>query len=239
MQKNKVHLLCTMTLAQSLVDQAAANDVLIDALSFIQVKPIKDKKIIEMTIQLSSQPLTAVFTSMNAADAVIEKLKSSQIKPEWKIYCMAGITQKIIAGYFGESAISGTANNADNLSKKIISDGVHDIIFFCGNNRREELPNALSMKNINVKEIIVYETTLTPHVVSKKYNGILFFSPSAATSFFSLNKVAEDVTLFAIGDTTANTIKQYAKNKIVISEYPGKEALIKNCIKYFQTHPVY
>lgn len=228
-----------MNLSQSLVDLAAANDVQIDALSFIQTKPIQDEKIIETIIQLSGQSLTAVFTSMNAAEAVIEKLKSKQAIPGWSIYCIAGTTQKIIGDYFGEPSIRGTANNAANLSKKIISDGVHDIIFFCGNIRREELPNALAMKHVNVKEIIVYETTLTPHVVSKKYNGILFFSPSATTSFFSLNKIAEDATLFAIGDTTANTIKQYAKNKIIISEFPGKEALIENCIKYFQTHPVY
>jgi uroporphyrinogen-III synthase len=176
---------------------------------------------------------------MHAAEIVVEKLKLQRITPDWGIYCMAGTTKKIIVEYFGEGAIKNIANDANSLAGKIIGDNVTDLVFFCGNQRRDELPMVLAGRNISVKEMIVYETTLTPHTVSKIYNGILFFSPSSAKSFFLVNKPGEEAILFAIGNTTADTLKKYSQNKIIVSESPGKEILIETCVEYFQTHPVY
>ena len=68
---------------------------------------------------------------------------------------------------------------------------------------------------------------------SNEYFGILFFSPSAVQSFFSKNKVADKTILFAIGNTTANEIKKYSTNKIIISDEPGKENLVTKMIEYF------
>lgn len=239
MHKNKASILCTMSLPQSLIDKAAREDVLVDALSFIDVKPLEENKIKEQIINLSKQSLFVVFTSMHAAEIVVEKLKLQRITPDWGIYCMAGTTKKIIVEYFGEGAIKNIANDANSLAGKIIGDNVTDLVFFCGNQRRDELPMVLAGRNISVKEMIVYETTLTPHTVSKIYNGILFFSPSSAKSFFLVNKPGEEAILFAIGNTTADTLKKYSQNKIIVSESPGKEILIETCVEYFQTHPVY
>src|SRR5882672_1960613 len=198
MQKNKVNILCTMHLPQPLIDKAAGNNVSIDAISFIKVNPITDHKVSDEIIQLSKESLTVVFTSMHAAEIVIEKLKSQQYKPDWKIYCMSGTTKKIISAYFEPDAIMDEADNARSLSAKIIRDKIKDVIFFCGNQRRDELPEELAAHHISVKELVVYETILTPQTVSEKYNGILFFSPSAAASFFSANTPGKEITLFAI-----------------------------------------
>ena len=79
----------------------------------------------------------------------------------------------------------------------------------------------------------MYQTIATPHKIDKEYFGILFFSPSAVQSFFSKNKVCEKTILFAIGNTTANEIKKYSTNKIIISDEPGKENLVTKMIEYF------
>ncbi|MBS1598225.1 MAG: uroporphyrinogen-III synthase [Bacteroidetes bacterium] len=239
MQKNKAYLLSTMELPQSLIDEAAANDVLIDAFAFIKVNPIKNQKLKDRIAELSGKSSTVVFTSMNAAENIIEELRSLGIKPKWDIYCMSGTTKKIIAAYFGENSIKGSANNAVSLSGEIIKDNIKAILFFCGNQRRDELPSLLKEHHIGIDEIIVYETILTPKELSKQYNGVLFFSPSAAKSFFSANELDERTVFFAIGTTTANTIKEYSQNKIIVSQSPGKEILVKNCIEYFQTDPVH
>src|SRR5882724_1442756 len=147
---------------------------------------------------------------------------------------MSGTTKKMIQTYFGENVIMDEADNALSLAAKIIRDDIKNLVFFCGNQRRNELPNELASHHISVKELIVYETILTPQVVAGDHNGILFFSPSAATSFFSVNNPGKETTLFAIGNTTADTIKKYSRNKIIVSNSPGKETLIENCIEYFQ-----
>jgi len=80
---------------------------------------------------------------------------------------------------------------------------------------------------------VVYQTLATPHKIQKDYFGVLFFSPSAVQSFFSKNKVKDRTILFAIGNTTANEIKKYSNNKIIISDEPGKENLVQKMIEYF------
>jgi uroporphyrinogen-III synthase len=81
----------------------------------------------------------------------------------------------------------------------------------------------------------VYSTTQTPIELTAKYDGILFFSPSAVDSFFSINHVDEITYLFAIGLTTAKTIQQYNKNNIIISPTPSKENIVKQIITHFNT----
>jgi uroporphyrinogen-III synthase len=81
--------------------------------------------------------------------------------------------------------------------------------------------------------VVVYETIETPVKIDKKYNGILFFSPSAARSFFSINKIDTDTVLFAIGTTTAVELRKFSHNKILVGEHPNKEQLAEKAIGYF------
>ena len=233
MQKNKTHILSTMSLPQSLIDEAAGKDMVIDELSFIDIKPIVDASIIKKIKEFSTQPLSVVFTSSHAASIVLNSLGNN--KPAWDIYSMAGNTKKILADYFGEPAIISTGKNALSLAEKIIQQHTKEVIFFCGNLRRDELPVFLSQHGITVNEIIIYETELTPHTVTKTYNGILFFSPSAVNSFFSANQPGKETILFAIGDATADAIKKYSQNKTITSDLPGKEILVAMAVEYFQT----
>jgi uroporphyrinogen-III synthase len=107
-----------------------------------------------------------------------------------------------------------------------------EVIFFCGNLRRNELPDALRTKGIEVKEVIVYKTSLVPVSINKRYDAVLFFSPSAAESFFSKNSVPRNTALFVMGETTAVSIKKYSTNPIITGDEPDKNKLISQAIKF-------
>jgi len=91
----------------------------------------------------------------------------------------------------------------------------------------------LGVAGVTVTEIVVYETIVVPHVVKKDYDAILFFSPSAVDSFFSVNKIKRETLFFAIGATTAEAIQQYNHGKIIVAAQPGKEALMQQAIDFF------
>jgi uroporphyrinogen-III synthase len=131
------------------------------------------------------------------------------------------------------ASVVKTARDASSLANAIIGDKVRELLFFCGTLRREELSIQLAESGILLVELPVYRTTLTPQVTGKNYAGILFFSPSAVESFFSLNKVLDETILFAIGPTTAAAIRKFSANKIVTGELPGKELLLQQSIRYF------
>jgi uroporphyrinogen-III synthase len=232
MQKIKANILVTRSINESIIQQAAEKNILIDVLSFIETEAIDSIEVYEEIENTLLESAVVVFTSMNAVDAVAVHL--DEYKPDWKIYCIGNTTKKLVQEYFGEEMIASTASDARELAEKIVEDDLTDeVIFFCGDKRRDELSSILNENNIEVNEIEVYRTNMVHHVIEKKYNGILFFSPSAAESFFSNNKTEEQTILFAIGNTTASALKKYSRNKIIIADEAGKNNLVEKAIEYF------
>ena len=229
---NSIQVLCTRPIADELVAEAAAKGVQVDVLSFIDTEPIESVEVqqeIENALILSA---TVVFTSMNAVEAVAEYLFDEQ--PAWRIFCMGNTTRQLVKKYFGEKSIVSTADNAADLADEIIqNEAPEEIIFFCGDQRRDELPALLKENGVEVNEVIVYQTLPIHHKLSKSYTAILFFSPSAVESFFVANKAAEKTIFFAIGNTTAAAIKKHTANRVLVADAPGKEALVKDMLSFF------
>jgi len=348
MPQNKTTILSTRPLGKGLTEEAAAMDIVIDALSFIETEGVQDPDLDQRIRELSRESRTVVFTSMNAVDAVTSSLQRQQqgpaqlastaepvkgpmiegIRPTetpgsddkantaeysgsldrtgvdripWAIYCIGAATRQRVQDYFGMDSIVGTAPSAGELANVIIRDGKTvagasagtdgnpgagggagdrnsgpgetgedgrdadmrgigddgrdadlrgmgeddrnsnlrnaagaELIFFCGDQRRDELPDQLRQAGIGIREIVVYRTRQTPHPLEKAYAGIAFFSPSAVHSFFSLNKVPPATVLFAIGRTTAAAIRQYSTNPTICSVSPEKDALIRLAMDHFR-----
>ncbi|MDQ6843472.1 MAG: uroporphyrinogen-III synthase [Bacteroidota bacterium] len=237
MEKNKVTILSTRPVGKELINEAARHNILIDEISFISTERIADKEMEEKIKQLALQNITAVFTSMNAVEAVAKFINSTTM---WTIFCIGNTTKKLVENSFGSANIAGTANNADQLAEKIIEQTtIKKVYFFCGDKRREELPEKLKSNNVEIEELLVYRTIETPQVISKKYDGVLFFSPSAVQSFFSKNTISWNAQVFAIGATTAEAIKPFAQLPVIIAETPGKENLLRQVVDYFSKTQIF
>lgn len=217
----------------ALLEAAKAKDVQIDIISFIDTSPAETTGIKDEIGKIVKQPAAVVFTSMNAVNTVAAYINGN--KPDWTIFCIGNTTRQLAARYFGEQSIHTVGNNASELADKMISDKqFKQVVFFCGDQRREELPGKLRQNGIAVQEVIVYHTISTPHKIDKVYDGILFFSPSAVQSFFFANAVPASTILFAIGQTTADAIKSFTDNLIIESERPGKDELVKKMFQFFK-----
>ena len=237
MKKAKLKILSTKNLSREVIEKAMSNDIAIDELPFITTAPINTEELKKTLKGFLQQNITAVFTSKNAAHA-FDQIVNAEVP--WNIYCIGQSTKKTVSKIFGEDSISGTADNASALSDVILQDKeIKKVIFFCGKQRREELPEKLKAQGIELEEIVVYETLETPQKLSRKvYDGILFFSPSAVKSFFSLNKINEQTQIFAIGKTTADAIHHYTKREITIAETPSEENILDMVISHFSTNKI-
>jgi len=233
MKDKTVRILSTRPLDEALVNKAYQNKIILDSISFIRTTDITDISISDQIQNLAGREATLVFTSVNAAKAVIKNLDKYYLQPAWRIYCINGATETFIREHLASAQIVGTGVNADRLSQTLISDKVSEVIFFCGDQRRDELPQQLAKSNIPVEEIVIYETKEIPVKVEKEYDGFLFFSPSAVKSFFAVNSIDPDTVLFSIGTTTALAIKSICDNRVIISGFPSKEALVEVAIKHF------
>jgi len=235
MKENSINILSTRTLAPEQVHLARQQGIFIDVLPFIETEPLLQS--VEVQQEISQALLltaTVIFTSVNAVEAVAFYLDPLD-RPDWGIYCTGHKTRELVEKYFGKGSVLGSAPSAAALAELIIDQHAADgaVLFFCGDQRREELPQMLLAQGIEIDEIVVYHTIATPHKIEKHYHGILFFSPSAVDSFFVKNKAEQQTVLFAIGTTTAAYIKKYTTNKVIISKEPVKQELIDEAIQFF------
>ena len=113
MQKNKLNILSTRPLNEKTISEAAEQNGSIDCVSFIETAPIKTSQLEEKIQRLSQQNIIAVFTSMNAVEAVKEHLSA---KPGWKIFSIGQTTKELIEDFFGKENIVGTADDAGSLA---------------------------------------------------------------------------------------------------------------------------
>ena len=103
--------------------------------------------------------------------------------------------------------------------------------FFSGNLRQDDLPEILANACVDLNEIQVYQTLLTPQKISAALDGILFFSPSAVESFLKENQL-ESQFCCCIGQTTAKALQGHTKN-IAIANQPSVENVIVQCINHY------
>jgi len=231
MANSKTFILSTRPVGEAALSKALKYGMVIEEISFIETEEDIDDSKTKKIKELSGRKNSVVFTSMNAVEAV-GKI-ASEIH-NWKIYCIGNTTKKLVEKYFGKKNIAGTADNASQLVDTIVSDSsIKKIVFFCGDKRRDELPEKLRENKIEVEDIEVYKTIETPQQLSKEYDGVLFFSPSAVKSFFSKNKIGSVTKLFAIGNSTAKEINNFTNQSIIIADKPGKENLVDLAIKHF------
>jgi len=228
MQQKKIEILSTKMLDKN----SFPEEIIIDEIPFIATKAIKDERLEKKISHLAAQPINAIFTSSHAADVVGKIISKNS---SWKIFCIGNKTKETLLKFFPAESIAGTADNAADLAWNIMKDiSVKNVLFFCGSQRRNELPEILIQNGIDMEELIVYETIKTPKEIKKDYDGVLFFSPSAAESFFSINKIKSHTVCFAIGDTTATTLKKFTTNKIIQAQNQSQQSMMNAMLAHFK-----
>lgn len=182
--------------------------------------------------ELSNINQNLIFSSQNAILSLLEQ-------PDWEklqsktVFCV-GLKSKELLEKNGFT-VAVYMDYASELAEIItLIYNKESFTFFSGNLRKETLPNALKEAGVPLNEIETYQTKLTPFKISsaEKFDGILFFSPSAVESYLKDNKIKNEIC-FCIGTTTAEALKGVTKN-IILPEIPSTELLIEEVIQQFK-----
>lgn len=227
---NLIHILSTKILDEAIIKQAASENILIDCIPYIQIKPINEPGLKEKISQAVEKAKFVIFTSANAVEAVS---KQSQGNLPLKIFCISGKTKNAVEDHFPQSRIIEDAPNGAELAKKILNHNIDSAIFFCGNKRLDTIPKTFSENKISLEEIVVYETVLTPQKIEKDYDGIIFFSPSAVESFISVNRMGKNLPVFSFAGSTLNALQKNSE-KIIVSNNPSEQGMLNVVTNYYK-----
>lgn len=192
--------------------------------SFIEYEAIK---IMPQDFILKTQIIkNAIFTSQNAVKVILKKDLNIT-----NCFCVGKKTRMLLNQ--NQYKVLEMETSSQDLAQLIAERYKDDYFtFFCGNRRRDELPQILKEKNIGFTEIEVYNTGLNTRKFQQKFDGILFFSPSGVQSFTAQNSL-KNATAFCIGETTGAEAKKHT-SAIEIAGSPAIENVIARAAKHFK-----
>lgn len=220
--KNPICILSTKKLSEQKKQQLSGAGFLVQDEDFIAIQPK------EFSFELLQEYL--IFTSQNAVESVLRNKEIAQIKSR-KCFCVGLKTKNLLEQQGFEVLVC--SDYAAELASRICNQySKSTFTFFCGNLRRDILPEALRLAEIKLDEIKVYETILTPHQLDFIPDGVLFFSPSGVESYRKENQI-EDEICFCIGNTTAEALKYATPNRIIANQ-PTVESVLMKCIEYYK-----
>lgn len=157
----------------------------------------------------------AVFTSQNAVESLLVNFSEKQFNFN-NIYCVGKRTKALVEKKIGK--VTHTSNSAEKLGTYLLKNlKVKSVTFFCGDKRRDELPDILTENNIQLQEVECYKTVLTKKILDENFDGIMFYSPSGVESYLQTNNPKNQVA-FCIGATTANVAKNHFKSIKIAKE---------------------
>jgi uroporphyrinogen-III synthase len=234
MPDRRYHILSTASLPFERIHRIPET-IEINVVPFIKIIPRPSVELKPVIAEFGSENQIVVFTSAHAVKYVSECLS---YKPEWRIYCIRNETRIAVENFFGVESIVKYAGNALLLAQHMIADGTKNAIFFCGDQRMDILPDILKKNGVRLTELIVYDTRLTPVQIKENPDAILFFSPTAVQSFFSINVLAPDIRVFAMGKTTAAELMTFTSNEIIISPESDKAYVLNMAVEHAASHPI-
>lgn len=257
MLNRPLRILSTKILSAGVQAIATQTGTVLDMQGFIDIALLGADEVKEMMQAVPANAIV-ILTSANAAKALTA---TGFQRPHWQIACLEGATRDAVLEHFDEQQIVLTAADATSLAglllqrKGLLSkggdlllqqegvpleskdlplqrEGLHEVYFFCGDQRRDTIPLRLQVAGINVQERIVYYNTATPALTTEIYDAVLFFSPTAVKSFFSMNTLPAQTTCFAIGPTTGAALQTHTTNTIITSDNPGAATLLHKAIDH-------
>lgn len=217
-----VRILSTKKLSASQRQYLLNAGFIVTEADFIQTEPLA------FNLEKSYQGL--IFTSQNAVEALLQSSYKSLLA-EIPCFCVGSKTQQLLQQ--SHAHVLATAHNAAELAEQIITEyATFKFVFFCGDLRRDELPNLLSKHQISLDEVQVYRTQLTPHKITNQPDALLFFSPSAVASYVQQNTI-ENAICFCIGQTTAAALQGQAM-QVIVAHQPTIENTLIQAIQYYR-----
>ena len=168
-----------------------------------------------------------IFSSQNAVKSVFNQHRFSGNN----CYCVGEKTKKLLEEN-GQKVVK-MEQNASVLADFILKNAKNEsFLFFTGNQRMPVIEAAFAQENKSLEVIETYTSSAQPKAMGN-YDAVLFYSPSGVESYLQNNRL-EHSTSFAIGETTAQSLKKYTDN-IITATQPTIEHLIAAVRKYTTT----
>jgi uroporphyrinogen-III synthase len=165
-----------------------------------------------------------VMSSQQAMRALIGRLPA---EPQHRPVAAVGAKTAQALRQAGLS-VALQADHALALAQAIETAAWGRVAFFCGNQRRDELPEYLLARGVQVDEYVVYHSQPQPQPLGlTRYQAVLLFSPSGVRALLATNPWPPGLSAVAIGATTAAAFEAATGQRARYPAAPSVEAVLR------------
>jgi len=163
-------------------------------------------KIKNLEFNIKKQPLEhVIISSSNAIPALLDYKNS--VKNVYVVGSKTGLKLEELG--FNVAVIK---EYSTDLAQHIMDHFKHlHFTFFCGAQRRDELPQALLSTQISFEEVKVYESVMVEKSFDCIFDAVMFYSPRGVHAFAKANPQNLHLAI-CIGETTATAARMYTQN---------------------------
>ncbi len=216
-----MNILLTKKLPQETLDLIKSWEWKYEVVETLKITPVEVKEM----------PLNAeawIVSSRNSLDAV-EKFMSSA--PEY-VFCVGDWIKKEIEKTGAKTTVK-SFENMKSLASDLSKQNLQDVVYFCGDEHRQELEEGLKNTNTKISKVITHQSEMTFPVLKKAFEAVFVFSPRSAESLLKNNQFTVKTVFACIGSTTADYLRSRGVVNIFVSSYPDSKILIEE----FYTKP--
>ncbi|MBX2907570.1 MAG: uroporphyrinogen-III synthase [Taibaiella sp.] len=232
--ESNVSILCTGEPGEGGREMASQYGIDLDIVPFTEIR-FRDEMVLRQRVEeLAREEVDAVVTSRNGLKGLLNLLP--EVVGRWRLFCLGNYSKEFVNqrnSIDNIEAIWAEVSGADELADVAIAANVKKVVFFCGDQRMDILPQKLTNAGVEVEEIVIYDTVSTPSKLDATFSGVVFYSPAVVRSFFEVNNVPDGAVSFAIGKSTAAELARHGVKHIVVAERPGKMKLLELACVYF------
>jgi uroporphyrinogen-III synthase len=187
----------------------------IEFFKFIKIEGIPSKEFRQSRINLLDYS-AVIFTSRNAVDHYFRMAKElrADIPQTMKYFCMSESTAFYLQKYvqYRKRKIFHGKQNFEDLMEIIRKHKEEKYLLPCSDIHKASISQLLDESSVTYTKGIFYKTLASDlsHIDIKKYNMLIFFSPSGIASLFkNFPEFKQNSTIIgAFGPTTGNAVKE-------------------------------
>jgi uroporphyrinogen-III synthase len=142
------------------------------------------------------------------------------------IYCVGNWMKEELVKAGTKSEIR-SFENMKKLAVDLSDQRFSSILYFCGEDHRHELEDALKNSSTKILKTITHQSQLTFPIIKNEFDVVFVFSPRSAESLLKNNSFGSQTIFACIGQTTTSYVNEHGITNTFTASYPDSRILLE------------
>ncbi len=174
-------------------------------------------------VEVNEIPLKAdawIVSSRNSLEAIKKFITSA---PD-RIYCVGEWTREEIEKLRASVQVKSFVN-MKSLAGDLAKQNLQSVIYFCGDEHRQELEEGMKNTNTKISKVITHKSEMAFPVLNKSFDAVFVFSPRSTESLLKNNSFSAQTIFACIGSTTSDYLHSRGITNTFVPSYPDSKIL--------------